>query len=603
MRPIPLYSPFPSGEGGQGVRWEESLNKTGTSATCLVTSTADSGSGTLRQCLTDAQTGSTIQFDPIVFPPANPATIYPESPLPEITQGNLTIDASNAGVILDGSHLSTDANGLFIRSDNNLVMGLQIFHFHVGLVISEGKNNIIGGDNTIGRAPNGQGNVLSLNGFGIHHGGYTNRVIGNFIGTDASGTAELGNDYGIWISMGDYNRVGGPMPGERNIISANHIGVVICDEWTVGNLIAGNNIGTDINGERVLGNTVGVMIWDGPDGNTVGGTGPGESNLISGNDTGMFISGLDANHNTVIGNRIGTDISGKIPLGNRDGVTVCGAGYNRIEGNLISGNGRGFDICQGGWPHSLIRGNLIGTDASGTRPLGNGLGINVGGWHMLIGGTTVEEQNVIASSQGVGIVTGPAEAEYNWIAGNIVGLDASRTIPLGNAQAGVLLFENSSHAFVQGNTIAYNGEGGEYQGGINVDQSFFNILRRNSVFSNYGQGILLAAGGNNLLPAPVITAITSTSVSGTACPGCTVEVFSDAEDEGRFYEGTTVADLTGYWSLITDHSLTGPHLTATATDALGNTSQFSLPAILGKRIHLPLILKAFLNLEYFFFWP
>ena len=69
----------------------------------VATSTADSGSGTLRQALLDAQSGDTITFDPVVFPPEASATIYLTSSLPPITQGGLTIDASNAGMVLDGS--------------------------------------------------------------------------------------------------------------------------------------------------------------------------------------------------------------------------------------------------------------------------------------------------------------------------------------------------------------------------------------------------------------------------------------------------------------------------------------------------------------------
>ena len=69
-------------------------------------------------------------------------------------------------------------------------------------------------------------------------------------------------------------------------------------------------------------------------------------------------------------------------------------------------------------------------------------------------------------------------------------------------------------------------------------------------------------GGNQMLPAPIIITVTETSISGTACPGCTIEIFSDIEDEGRFYEGTTIADFTGYWILNTDHYLSGLHLTA-----------------------------------------
>src|SRR3990170_4173880 len=68
-------------------------------STLLVTNPADSGPGTLRQALLDAQPSDTITFDPAVFPPDAPVTIALSAGLPELDQGNLTIDASNAGVI------------------------------------------------------------------------------------------------------------------------------------------------------------------------------------------------------------------------------------------------------------------------------------------------------------------------------------------------------------------------------------------------------------------------------------------------------------------------------------------------------------------------
>ena len=409
--------------------------------TYIVTSVLDSGPGTLRQALLDAGPGDTITFDPAVFPPAMPMTIALESELPPVTQGYLTIDASNIGAVLDGSSLPANSTGLSIASDNNVVRGLQILYFRgVGIVVG-GANNTIGGDRMQGTGPIGQGNLISGNQVGIHISGANNVVIGNLVGTDSSGTSAIPNTWhGIRLgNPATNNRVGGLHPGERNIISGNAmVGVEILEKGVVGNTVAGNYIGTDISGLHSLGNGAwGVAIYDGPSGNVVGGTEAGEGNLISGNGTGVVISGPDANHNTVIGNLIGTDASGTVALGNSFGISLCGAGYNRVEGNVISGNtGPGVAVCEWGWPHSLIRGNLIGTDVSGTKHLGNGTGIEVGGWHVLIGGAMASERNVIAASQGAGVDVVSAGTEYNWIAGNIIGTDASGTIPLGNKWAG-----------------------------------------------------------------------------------------------------------------------------------------------------------------------
>ncbi len=256
-----------------------------------------------------------------------------------------------------------------------------------------------------------------------------------------------------------------------------------------------------------------------------------------------------------------------------------------MEGNVISGNpGGGIAVCDWGWPHSLIRGNTIGTDARGTQPLGNGGGIGVGGWHVLV------EGNVVSGNQGPGIGAANAGNEYHWIAGNVIGTDASGTIPLGNGWAGVGLWDYAAHSFVQGNTIAFNGGNG-WDAGVFVQRSVSNTIRRNSIYSNVGRGIHLADGGNQMLLAPVILAVTQTGVAGTTCPGCTVEVFSDAEDEGRVYEGSTVADTAGAFAFTKPASLTGPYVTATVTDLEGNTSEFSAPQRAWNRLYLPLVLK------------
>ncbi len=105
-------------------------------STPVVTSTADSDPGSLRQCMNDAFSGTVITFDPSVFPPSNPARIVIKSPPLSITRGNITIDASNAGVILDGSEFEGLTNGIDILSDNNVIMGLQVVNFSNGIGVS-----------------------------------------------------------------------------------------------------------------------------------------------------------------------------------------------------------------------------------------------------------------------------------------------------------------------------------------------------------------------------------------------------------------------------------------------------------------------------------
>ena len=220
--------------------------------TITVTSTADSGPGTLRQALLDAVNGDTITFDPTVFPPDAPATITLTSPLPDITQGNLTIDASDAGVILDGSGLGS-GNGFLITSDGNVIQGLQILYFPAhGVQIGNGASyNLIGGD-TAGERNLISGNVD--NGVYIEGSGTTsNTVSGNYIGTDVNGTAAIPNaNTGVYISDGaSYNLIGGDTTGERNLISGNGgNGVHIESDGTMSNTVRGNYIGLDLDGAR-----------------------------------------------------------------------------------------------------------------------------------------------------------------------------------------------------------------------------------------------------------------------------------------------------------------------------------------------------------------
>lgn len=117
--------------------------------TRIVTSAMDSGLGTLRWCMQNAVSGDTITFDSSVFPLGNPTTIALMSNLPPIVQGNLTIDASGAGVILNGSQISMDAVGLYVDSENNTIKGLHILQFQGwGIrLTANANNNIISGNN------------------------------------------------------------------------------------------------------------------------------------------------------------------------------------------------------------------------------------------------------------------------------------------------------------------------------------------------------------------------------------------------------------------------------------------------------------------------
>ena len=216
--------------------------------TIVVNSAADSGSGTLRQALLDAQSGGTITFDPSVFPPEASATIYLTSSLPPITHGGLMIDGSNAGVVLDGSRIEPVSDelvlGLTIVSDGNIIRGLQVIRFPGAAVsLQGGSNNIVGGDRGIGAGPLGQGNLLSGNGGGVgvtiwSEDTASNTIIGNYIGTDLSGVHPLANHTGVSIELGAHDNVIGP----DNIIAHNLEDGIAIGLSAVDNTITQNSI-------------------------------------------------------------------------------------------------------------------------------------------------------------------------------------------------------------------------------------------------------------------------------------------------------------------------------------------------------------------------
>lgn len=164
--------------------------------TFIVTSRADSGAGSLRVALTQAQAGDTIRFDSGTFPPATPMTITLLSVLPTLSQGYITIDGSNAGVVLDGQYVSEYTDGLQVTSDGNVIKGLTIINFSGnGITVKNGaRYNIIGGNFTVGSAPHGEGNILTANrdcGVVIEGSGtMSNTVSGNLIGLDVDGTRD-----------------------------------------------------------------------------------------------------------------------------------------------------------------------------------------------------------------------------------------------------------------------------------------------------------------------------------------------------------------------------------------------------------------------------
>lgn len=484
------------------------INTAPQSSGLLVTNTNDAGAQSLREAMTlaDSNTGpDTILFaipqtDPGFDSNSGTWTIQPLSPLPAATDSGLVIDGSSQAdfigsdsnpngpeIVINGQQAG-EVIGLYFFSSNNHIKDLVINGFRSRGAIQITADNISG-----------------------------NKITGCYIGTNAAGTDTVPNWQGIYIDRARDTTIGGSAPESRNLISGNVNEAIYLSTGSHHTRVLGNLIGTDITGKAKLGNgSVGVGIFSGSHNNVVGGSQPGERNIISGNFDGVRIWGND---NSVIGNYIGTDITGTEALGNSwDGVSL-----------------------------------QVGTNN-------------------LIGGPLPGEGNLICANEIRGLVV---TADSNKIIGNYIGTDLSGTKDLGNKAHGISLTYGADNNVVgPKNIVAFNQWSGVF---VNTDSSFQNTITQNSINKNLSFGILVSDGANGSVTSPSNITFANGVVSGNAPPNSTVEIFSDEDDEGKIYEGTATSDASGnfQWNGIP----TGPFVTATATDVSGNTSMFSAPSI------------------------
>ena len=281
------------------------------------------------------------------------------------------INNSNGNTIA-GNYIGVSADGTFDRGN-----GLD------GIRIENASGNLIGGIGASNRNVISGNNIHGLRIIGA--ASFDNQVQGNYIGTNAAGTSAVGNSYnGVWIASGAHdNTIMG------NVISGNNdTGMEIQDSATTANIVIGNFIGTDFSGTTAVQNAEGLIIEDAPD-NIVGGLSLAERNIISGNALyGVLISGTHATGNVLQNNYIGVDVSGTLDLGNGDngilitdlnesGGSIGGASNNTIggsvagAGNVISGNDAAGIEITGGAFNITVSGNSIGTNASDSPSLGN----------------------------------------------------------------------------------------------------------------------------------------------------------------------------------------------------------------------------------------
>ncbi len=413
-------------------------------------------------------------------------------------QGNLISGNNSAGVRISdpetsgnhllGNHIGVDISGL----DG---AGYQA----MGILIETGANN-----NWIGGSSPATRNLIGGNSAGVVVEGTTtgnNRIAGNDIGVDALCADSLGNYLGVNIAGAGNNIIGGEDPADRNVISGNRAqGVLIEGEGASSNRVLGNYIGTNCDGTGALGNAAeGVVVGNGAAANTIGGASVLARNIISGNES-AGVSIANATGNRILGNLIGSDVSGVQAVANQGaGVRFDrGAKLNVVGGsapeerNLISGNlETGVMIVDAGSMENRIIGNYIGADTTGTHALANrggGVLIAGGASRNEIGGADERQRNLISGNIGFGVRLQGGGTTENQVIGNFIGADTSGLSALGNSGAGVELGPGATGNQIggtmpgQGNVISGNARQGVYiagsgsTGGATGNQIVGNII-------------------------------------------------------------------------------------------------------------------------------
>lgn len=491
------------------------VNKTGDAADNNVgNGKCDTSSATGKQCTLRAaiqEANATTGGDFINFNlKTSPKVIAPATPLPAITE-QLTINGySQSGatantkatgsdavlkIVLDGVNAGAGANGLEVGGYKSVVKGLVIQRF---------------------------------DGCGLLLTGQTDQVYGNYVGTTTPGTAARANGIGIKMT-GIQGYVGDSALADRNVISGNNTqGVLITGSAATGNHVYGNYIGTDKTGSAALGNgDRGVKIEDAPV-TRIGSTSSGARNVISGNNFGITIEGANATGTVITGNYIGTNAAGTGDLGNdQTGIHVF-EGSSTIGGdtpgerNVISGNdGSGITIQSS---NNVIQGNYVGVDATGAVALGNeGSGVTLDGSSNVLGGTTASVRNVISANRGDGVsisIGGP-----NTVQGNRIGSKADGTGDLGNGLDGISIFVSNDNIIGGSAAGAGNLITGSDGAGISIDSSAQgSVIEGNSIVNNDGDGIHVERGSHTIRAnsivqnggAGVFVTSTATSVRITA---------------------------------------------------------------------------------------
>jgi hypothetical protein len=594
-----------------------------------VTNTNDSGPGSLRQAILDANATPNAAPsipDQIIFniPGTGPFPIHLVTALPTITD---PVDIE--GYTEAGSHINKTLTGIDEQETDVAVLMIQL----------EGSATGAGADGlriaTVGCAVSGL-IITGFNGAGIalvpgpssSTGAIGNEIWGNFIGVSSFDTQSsslvprgqnpLANGLGIAISSSN-NRIGNTSPQYRNVIQGNNsVGVSVSGTTGTGNVIEGDYV-LDNNDDGILittsNNYIGEAIGQGP---------AAAGNVISGNINGIHIVGNAARGNVIVNNEIGTDVGvagmpqtptrGLKPRPNlNDGILIEDAPGNTIGGlipssaNVVAANGvDGISIqnvqTQGATGNEVL-GNKIGYNLRGgiLSQMPNRDGINISSANNTIGGTAATALNIIIDSLRNGItissmlldsgnheigVIPNAEPSGNVVEGNFIGTELG-TDNRGNALEGVLIDAAANNPSGgadsgAGNVISANNDGVVIRGPASVG----NVVAGNMIGTMVDGVTVLgnAVDGVEVDNAPSNTVGGTASGSGNVISGNNWGlVLTGASTTGNLVEGNSIGtDTSGTVSVrnaidgvLVNLNASNNTIGGTATGA-GNTIAFNV---------------------------
>lgn len=411
------------------------------------------------------------------------------------------------------------------------------------------------------------------------YSGNTGRIENNYIGVDITGENELGNGSppggnGIAVSGTGTFLING------NVVSGSGANGIFVRQ-TTNTSISGNFVGTDKDGETgIANNSNGINLYQNFIDTDV------KNNVISANgENGIYGSGGSGVEITQ--NKIGVNDAGDTALANTDsGIYFRSTMNGRIyDDNTISGNNsHGIDAE---WCTDLdIEDNNIGTNTAGDTAIPNADGIHFSYSSGTIGGTPAE-RNVISGNSGYGIILdttmhlGSATVQNNYL-----GVAADGSTAMANSGEGVIVYEECDGSRISDNIIAHHGGDGvvlRKGGSWGNDVSKYVTISENSIFNNSDVGIGLEDSANEGINPPTITDIrynpgpdTYDVEVNTEYSGGTVELYWDADGEGRTYLGSQVAASSVSFN-VPGPKPAGYDFTATVTNTNGSTSQFGGP--------------------------